>query len=65
MLPCENVPCVADDDEQRPTLIFFFLILIPSSLQEKEKSFSVSIKETTAKVSTHQLSVLQTTQRNR
>lgn len=34
-----------------------YFILIPSSLQEKEQSLSMSIKETTAKVSTYQLSV--------
>lgn len=56
VLPYENVSCEADRDEQRRSTLFYF-ILIPSSLQEKEQSFSTSIKETTAKVSTRQLSV--------
>lgn len=58
VLPYENVSCVADRDKQRRSTLFYF-ILIPSSLQEKEQSFSMSIKETTAKVSTCQFSVLQ------
>lgn len=55
----ESVSSVAGCVEQRLALFYFtylfyfiYFILIPFSLQEKERLFSMSIKETTAKVST-------------